>query len=130
MADRRNLSYSADFMWAYVRMDSGQSHRTTARMVASLERRDRSALASQTRPLRSESVIATADPGAKVARALKVPPACACVSERDVSSEQNSGDRRREEAGTGQRSSGCWSRKTALVGSSGRKGKYVGRSPK
>ena len=30
MAERRNLSYSAGSMWAYVRMDSGQSHRTMA----------------------------------------------------------------------------------------------------
>ena len=74
--------------------------------------------------------MATAGPSAKVARALKVLSACACVSERDVSSEQNRGHRRREEAGTGQRSSSCWSRKAALVGSSGRKGKYMGRSPK
>ena len=37
MAERRNRSYSADSVWAYVRMDSGQSHRTMAWMVASME---------------------------------------------------------------------------------------------
>ena len=64
--------------------------------------------------------MATAGPSARVASALKVSSTCACVSERDVSPEQNSGDRRREEAGTGQGSSNYWSRKSALVGSSGK----------